>query len=761
MAAIRAHMILGTQQWTAGTSKAGRAMSGLESVVIMSSVRIAGALGTIGVTASKMYSEIDRDSRRAIALLDKRTERFLDKFISKSREFSTTWGIALDQVVSASYQAFSLGKNFENYTGIMEDAIKATKTYGGTLFDNINLLLKFERVLGLSSEKILDLSAVAIQLGDTKLEYLSQYMGDVVGVTSALKIPTEELFALFSVGTIQLRDTMKVTTGLKALVGQFLSPERGLAKGLQKVYGKPLGEVLKTDNFVTVLRTLEDKMGEAAFSRAVGTNIDAANLALVLKELPDAYNKVLDRMENSQGKFVKDAEFALNSPIQRFEVAIAKLQDVRYTIGGKAVEGLVLFADTLKEVLTKDRAEAFISLADALIKAIPTFAFLAKMLASLGSINIGGYSGFEAVLFASLGMSGARRLGTRVAARRGVASGRSGAQTAATTASTAATGAVLGSAFGPLGTAIGAAIGIAGGLIIDRLGQSNLTADYSDMTQFGDPVNPAQPPGYADIGFTSTQEAENREMQNIIARLSGNTIQDEAKRQLIYSLLYRDVTSGHNPMNLYRPKFAKNIIFKKTQLSETVPGGVSVEAANLSNRLPGASLTTTTPLTSNIAWERDTQGFLIGGHYLEGGKFAANKETGIPDYLGWKPREGQDFYLNQGAGYQLPSGETLDVMSPVTAVPYVFNPETGKLEVGKPVEIIIGEQWDLQRTYWDGVNQQEQEDMNLLAELQAEGNEIASETRDSIREASSRYTRGGYSKWGFVQINQMAEERVW
>ena len=487
----------------------------------------------------------------------------------------------MKEIVDASYQAFSLGKNFESYTDIMEDAIKATKTYGGTLRDNINLLLKFERVMDIPSEKIMDLSATAIQLGDTKLEFLSQYMTEVTGVTKTLGIDPEELFTMYAHGTVQLRDTMKVTTGLKALLGQFLRPQSGLSKATVETYGKSFKEAIKNTNFVDLLIGIERKIGEERFAAAVGTNVDAANIAFTLRDMPELYKHILKQMEESAGKFAKDVEFALASPMQRYEMAVAQLNDVRYMLGQKAAPGLEKIAESLGKIVTQERVEAFIGLADALTKSIPTFAYLAEKLASFGGANIGGYSVLEMAFFGALGARAGRRFNRRQQPRQ-QGGGGSGA---ATIAGTGAAGAVAGSAFGPVGSAVGLGIGLGLGFLLDRAGSSSLNTPDEELNvvPFGSIVPGPQIGSFLE-GVSAETKAEIEERSRLVNEIFANPAVPADYKRKAADDIAKGRTTHRNPTGLHDEDFQKYFPLKETekgrQLVYLQPEGASIAATS-------------------------------------------------------------------------------------------------------------------------------------------------------------------------------------
>ena len=635
MARIHAHMIMDSSRWVQGTTKAGRAMSTLTNLVSGSGIKIAASLGVIATHGAKFYAEIDRESRRAVAILDKRTEGFLQSFINKSREFSRTWGVNLKEIVDASYQAFSLGKNFESYTGIMEDAIKATKTYGGTLRDNINLLLKFERVMGISSEKIMDLSATAIQLGDTKLEFLSQYMTEVTGVTKTLGIDPEELFTMYAHGTVQLRDTMKVTTGLKALLGQFLRPQSGLSKAVQETYGKSFQEAIKDTNFVDLLIGIENKIGETRFAAAVGTNVDAANIAFTLRDMPNLYKHILKQMEESSGKFAKDVEFALASPMQRYEMAVAQLNDIRYMLGQKAAPGLEKIAESLSKIVTPGRVEAFISLADALTKSIPTFALLAEKIALVGDINVGGYSLLEAAFFGSLGARAGRRFNRR--APKGGAGGAGGAGLAAA----AGTGAVAGSAFGPIGSVVGAALFGLGGFAIDQWSQRTHTDSGQVYLRHGSVVPDVKLGSFGD-NVTQEQKDKIDEIARLAAIVNDRTNPPDLIRNILNHVQWGVQHPRYNPEKLFIPDVWNYVPWGKHDLEGDNAGPRQILSGRVMQTGDFGTVDTTTGTEAvTTAWgkviaspfSRTDQ-----GRMFVGGEDAASQTDGQPRI------EGRGFY---------------------------------------------------------------------------------------------------------------------
>lgn len=748
MASIRAHMILDATQWVQGTTRAGRAMSGLESTVLSTGLRIGGAAVAAGALSSKAYADLDRDSRRTVALLDQRTEKFLAGFIGKSRELAVQWGVNVKEIVSASYQAFSLGRTWENYTEIMETAIKATKTYGGTLNDNINLLLKFERILGLSSERIMDLAASTIQLGDTKLEFLSQYMTEVTGIAKNLELPEAELFTLFAAGTVQQRDTMKVTTGLKALLGQFLRPESGLSKGLKEAFGVGFREAIKDKNFVELLTATRAHLGAEGFEAAVGANVDAANIALSLADMPRLFDSMLERIENSQGKFAKDADFALMSPAQRYDEAVARLADLKLTLGQKALPGVVQIAESLKKIITQERIEAFISLGDALTKSIPTFAALAAALSAAGSANIGGYSVLEMMLFASLGSRAGRRLGGAAGGARAMSRGSSRAAAASTVASTAAAGAVTGAAFGPWGAAIGGGLGLIGGYLLDRWGQSGGSdAEDYPLPGYGDPVNPSIFPGFGP-GATSDQEKADRAMMEIISLLRSDQISAAAKEKLVLSVLYKSVRSPYNPENVQWSGIASQIPAKRDDLTVQ---GITPDTTHYSS---------SAPMPQQSTMPRQPFRFITEtGHVVAPGRFRAG-EDGRPEYIAPGTLPSPNFSQPPANPY-IVDGSLIDVTAEQILERFAFNPETGEQMILSPITSSLAEQWDIERTYWDGVQAQYAHFKNREYEAQLAGNEIAQEQLDATTESrGTAYTRGRYAQFNFRQVDNRYDETL-
>lgn len=223
------------------------------------------------------------------------------------KRISNESGIMQEEIAGAMYEALSSGVSSKDVTEFTEQGLKLTKagfTDLPTVIDATTTALNAYGDAAPSVGKIQDIMVKTQDLGKITVDELGKSIGRVIPTASAACIGFEQLGATYSLLTSRGMNAADSTTAMNSLFNELTATGSKSDKVLREITGKSFKQLNQEGNSVAdVLSIIQENANGAGFELAdMFGNLNAKKAARSLMEGgPDAYNKALQEMQNSDG----------------------------------------------------------------------------------------------------------------------------------------------------------------------------------------------------------------------------------------------------------------------------------------------------------------------------------------------------------------------------------------------------------------------------------------------------------------------------
>ena len=335
-----------TSDFSNGLKNANKSLGDFLRSVAGISAAFGITLGFKNITKSiiDMTKEFDASMRQVWTLTNQSREEF-EKFSQTLLNMSANSIYSAKQLADAAYQAISAGVDVSEATRFLEISMEAAKAGAADLFTAVDGLTSTMNAWGLSVEDMTEVNDkffTAVKLGKTTFQELTEQIGDVAPIASALGVSIDEVLGAITALTKQgLSTAMAVTDIRSALVAvtrqnpqsiraakeigvafsQQALQAQGLYKWLQTLRDAAEKYAQKTGQ--SVLSVMNDLFGRVeALNGVLGlTGSKAKIFGDIMEEMADsagvaaeAADKVNDSLENVLKR--------LQNQINAFKIAI-------------------------------------------------------------------------------------------------------------------------------------------------------------------------------------------------------------------------------------------------------------------------------------------------------------------------------------------------------------------------------------------------------------------------------------------------------
>ena len=251
-------------------------------------------------------------------------------------ELSNTSGVAATDLAQATYDMGSalgaLGDDAVEYVEVANKAAIGGFTDTSIAVDGLSTVMNTYGLVGAEAmNKVSDQMLMAQNLGKTTFGQLAQSMGDVVPITNALDISTDELMATYAVLTKNGLATNKATTGLKAALSSVIKPTEQAAQAAELLDIEFSASAVQSKGLTGFLEDLRAKVAESCPQYMELVDAQAAAKA-EMEDLEKAGKKNTDQykaLSKQSKQLERDTELLANaadSPIGAYATLFGSVE---------------------------------------------------------------------------------------------------------------------------------------------------------------------------------------------------------------------------------------------------------------------------------------------------------------------------------------------------------------------------------------------------------------------------------------------------
>ena len=314
---------------TANASKMGVALAAFGASLFVFS-KLSRAVGG----AVRDFAKFQQGMAQVSTMLTKQTMHLLPKMSEAVRELSVQYGESTTTLSKGLYDILSASIDASKALDVLEVSAMAAKggmTSTGTAADALTTILNSYGMEADQALKVSDILFATVAGGKTTFDELAQSVGMVSALSATAGLSFEEVGASLATMTRAGLSTSMAVTALKAVVTNFLSPQKQSIE-VAKKFGVVLNaNTLKTEGLAGVLVKLKDARAEDV--SAIFGNIRALTGMATLLQQVEGYQNDLNNTTNASGR--SQAAFDKNTSTlsQTMEEYKASLKDVRVELG--------------------------------------------------------------------------------------------------------------------------------------------------------------------------------------------------------------------------------------------------------------------------------------------------------------------------------------------------------------------------------------------------------------------------------------------
>jgi TP901 family phage tail tape measure protein len=229
-------------------------------------LKFTAPLVAAGAASSKFSMDFE-DGMAKISTVADTTNISLDTLGKGVLELSNMSGEGFETIQEGMYDTISSGVSAENSVEFLTTAVKAAKggfTDTATSVDGLTSVLN---AYGLKTEEVGNIANqmfITQNLGKTTFGEMSQYLGNVIPISAALKVSTQELFSSIAVLTANGIKSGESITGLKAAMSNIIKPSKEASEAAETLGIKFDSAEVSSKGWMGFLKEVKDKLKEVA-----------------------------------------------------------------------------------------------------------------------------------------------------------------------------------------------------------------------------------------------------------------------------------------------------------------------------------------------------------------------------------------------------------------------------------------------------------------------------------------------------------------
>ena len=351
--------------------EAGIASQAMSGAIMGNATFAVAAMGAAFVgfaaNAASAFVDVERRWAEVTTLMPQTTKAATDQMLADVRAFSRETGFAIQDSISASYQALSAGVEQGNLTGFLETAGQAARAGVTDITTSVDAITSALNAYNLSAShgtSVSDAMFTAIRLGKTTFSELAPVMGPVLPIAASLNTEFTEITASVAALTAQGNPTSIAMTQIRsALVA--LSKDTEARSIFERVMGMTFAEYQEQGGTLAgalqVVVQEAEKSGQSVID--VFGRVEAANAALALTSekgadtFKQAMSDTVGATEDAASKIEDTADTSLR-------ILSSWWDDIKLGVGGVISDVAVgaLRAVGLVEAATKDSTDSVLGM---------------------------------------------------------------------------------------------------------------------------------------------------------------------------------------------------------------------------------------------------------------------------------------------------------------------------------------------------------------------------------------------------------------
>jgi TP901 family phage tail tape measure protein len=221
-----------------GAKKTTGALKSVGSAVTSIGIKAGIATAGFGAFSTKLAGDFQKSLLEVSTLLEKTTNRDLDKMSKELRAVAMSSGVALDSLAKAKYDIVSAG-----FSSVADSAevlrVSSDLAVGGvtSVAEAADLLTTSLNALGLDASnttKVADQLFTTVRLGKTTMTELSASLGQVLPFARSAGLGLDGVGAAMATLTASGINTAQATTSLRATLVSLQSPAESSKKAMAK-----------------------------------------------------------------------------------------------------------------------------------------------------------------------------------------------------------------------------------------------------------------------------------------------------------------------------------------------------------------------------------------------------------------------------------------------------------------------------------------------------------------------------------------------
>lgn len=235
---------------------------------------VGAAVVTGAVQATKSAADFDKSMRSVFTLLPGASKEMREELIKGARQLAKEYGLPLQEVTSAMYDAISAGVPPDNVYSFLQDGAKVA--IGGaadikTAVNGLTSVVNAYRAQGLSAAEASDYLFTAMRLGKTDIPQLASQLGMVAPLAASLGIEFKDVAAGLGAITSLGVSTATATTQMRALFSELSRAASKSGAVFKEITGKTFPQFIRGGGTVAEAMALMR-------THAVATGVELNNL---------------------------------------------------------------------------------------------------------------------------------------------------------------------------------------------------------------------------------------------------------------------------------------------------------------------------------------------------------------------------------------------------------------------------------------------------------------------------------------------------
>lgn len=333
------------------TEKIGRALS----------TGLTLPLAAIGAGAAKLSIDFNRAMANIGTLIPDQVDR-LQELKTTVQELAVATGKSTGDVAGGLYEVLSAMGDTADTAKILEINVKTASAGLATVNETVKFTTAVTKGYGdttaVATQKVADLGAKAVEIGQTTFPELAASIGQVVPLSVALGVSQEELFAVMGTFTGVTGDASLVMTQLRSALTGLLDPSKELQALYDKLNVKSGQALIQQYGLAGALQIVarSAEVSGVPITKLLG-RVEGVTLALAASgKQADAYDVALDKMKNravTVDKQFRQQTEGINKLGFQFDQLKSRLLVVAQQFGDALAPGLTSLGDSAGKLVTK------------------------------------------------------------------------------------------------------------------------------------------------------------------------------------------------------------------------------------------------------------------------------------------------------------------------------------------------------------------------------------------------------------------------